>query len=62
MPTNAAASGRSSLVNDAVGILTQLGEQKMTARQLVDRALAADPTLDSADGLVAAAFRLKELG
>jgi Holliday junction DNA helicase RuvA len=62
MPTDAAASGRSSLVNDAVGILTQLGEQKMTARQLVDRALAADPTLDSADGLVAAAFRLKELG
>lgn len=56
-----AAAGRSSLINDAVAVLTQLGEQKLLARQLVDRALAADSTLDSPEALVAAAFRLKEL-
>jgi holliday junction DNA helicase RuvA len=53
--------GRSSLINDAVAVLAQLGEQKLTARQLVDRALAADPTLQTPEELVAAAFRLKEL-
>ncbi len=55
-------SVRSSLINDAVSVLTQLGEQKLNARQLVDRALAADPTLESAEVIVAAAFRLKEIG
>jgi len=54
-------SGRAALINDAVAVLTQLGEQKLTARQLVERALAADPALDSAEVIVAAAFRLKEL-
>jgi hypothetical protein len=29
---------------------------------LVERALAADPSIDTADALVTAAFRLKELG
>lgn len=53
---------RGALVRDAVAVLSQLGEQKVVARQLVDRALLADPTLDSAESLVAAAFRLKELG
>jgi holliday junction DNA helicase RuvA len=53
-------SGRGALINDAVAVLAQLGEQRLTARQLVDRALAADPTLESAEALVAAAFRLKE--
>lgn len=52
---------RASLINDAVAVLSQLGEQKLTARQLVERALAADPTLESADVVVAAAFRLKEI-
>lgn len=54
--------GRSSVINDAVAVLTQLGEQKLQARQLIDRALAADSTLDSPEALVAAAFRLKEIG
>jgi Holliday junction DNA helicase RuvA len=49
------------LTNDAIAVLVQLGESKSHARQLVDRALAADPSLDSPDALVAAAFRLKEL-
>jgi holliday junction DNA helicase RuvA len=54
-------NGRVSLVNDAVAVLTQLGEQKLLARQLIDRALAVDSTLNSPEALVAAAFRLKEL-
>ena len=53
---------KSALVRDAVAVLVQLGEQKLVARQLVDRALSADPTLESAEVVVAAAFRLKELG
>jgi len=54
-----ARAGR-SLVNDALNVLTQLGEQRLTARQLIDRALAADPEIATADALVAAAFRLRE--
>jgi Holliday junction DNA helicase RuvA len=60
--TGTADQVKSALVRDAVAVLAQLGEQKLIARQLVDRALAADPTLDSAEVLVAAAFRLKEIG
>lgn len=52
---------RAALIRDAVSVLAQLGEPKVYARQLIDRALAADPTLDSAEVLVAAAFRLKQL-
>jgi Holliday junction DNA helicase RuvA len=50
-----------ALMQDAVGVLTQLGEPKLQARQLVERAITADPTIDTADALVAAAYRLKEL-
>jgi len=55
------ADPRSAMINDAVAVLVQLGEVKLFARQLVDRALAADPELTTADALVAAAFRLREL-
>ena len=55
-------TARGALIRDAVAVLAQLGEQKLIARQLVDRALSADPTLDSAEVVVAAAFRLKEIG
>jgi Holliday junction DNA helicase RuvA len=51
---------RAGLIRDAVAVLTQLGEQRLSARQLVDRALAADSTLADAETLVAAAFRLRE--
>jgi Holliday junction DNA helicase RuvA len=51
---------RTALIRDAVAVLTQLGEQRLSARQLVDRALAADSTHANAETLVAAAFRLKE--
>jgi Holliday junction DNA helicase RuvA len=49
------------VIRDAVAVLHQLGEPAHQARQLVERALAADPTIDTPDGLVAAAFRLKEM-
>jgi len=42
-------------------VLVQLGEPKLIARQLVDRALAADRTLSTPDQLMAAALRLKQL-
>lgn len=54
------SDAHANLIRDAVTILIQLGEARLPARQLVDRALAADPAIDSADQLVAAAFRLKE--
>jgi Holliday junction DNA helicase RuvA len=59
---NGKVSPASTLIIDAVAVLTQLGEQKFTARQLVERALTADATIQSAEELVAAAYRLKELG
>lgn len=55
-----AAGPRAALAHDAVGVLTQLGEAPLQARLLVERALDADPTIDAADTLVAAAFRLKD--
>ncbi len=47
---------------DAIAVLVQLGEVRPVAMTLVERALAADPSIDTADALVTAAFRLKELG
>jgi len=64
-----AAAGRSigevddamtAVMRDAVLVLTQLGEPRTTATQLVERAAAADRTIDTADELIAAAFRLKD--
>ena len=40
--------------------LVQLGEPRPHARQLIEKALAGDPGLDSADELVAAVYRYKE--
>lgn len=54
------AGGR--LLVEATAVLVQLGENRPIARQLVDRALAADPTLATADEVVTAALRLRELG
>lgn len=61
--TGASRSGprKGTLVDDAVLILTQLGESRVAARQLAERALTADPTLAGPDALVTAALRLKEL-
>ena len=52
-----AMSHQTGMIHDAMAALTQLGEPRARARQLLDRALADDPTLDSADALVAAVYR-----
>jgi Holliday junction DNA helicase RuvA len=52
--------GTDLIVRDASAVLVQLGEPKQQARKLVERAARAEPTLDSAEELVAAAFRLRD--
>lgn len=59
--SDGSGDARAELIRDAVAVLVQLGEQKLVAQQLVDRALAADRTLMTADQLMAAALRLKQL-
>jgi Holliday junction DNA helicase RuvA len=54
-------AARFDLIRDAVAVLTQLGEPQLQARQLAERALAADPEIETPEDLVAAAYRLKEL-
>jgi holliday junction DNA helicase RuvA len=53
---------RAQVIHDAVNVMSQLGESKLTARQLAERALTADPTIADAEALLAAAYRLKDLG
>ncbi len=55
-----AASARAGLARDAVAMLTQLGEPRLNARRLVDRTLEVDPTIETPENLVAAAFRLRD--
>ena len=50
-----------SMADDALTVLVTLGEPKLAAMQLVERALAADPALDSTEALIAAVYRLKRL-
>jgi Holliday junction DNA helicase RuvA len=57
----AADAGEPAVRRDAVAVLVQLGEPRAQAVQLVERAAAADPEIETADALVAAAFRLKAL-
>lgn len=59
VPGGSAPSGAGIVMRDAVAALTQLGEPKLHARQLVEQAIADDPTLDSADAMVAAAYRVR---
>ncbi len=47
------------LAMDATAILIQLGESRSGARDLVERALAAEPALASADAVVTAALGMK---
>ena len=46
---------------EAIAVLLQLGEPRIRAEELVDRATRADPEIDTADGLVTAALRLKQV-
>jgi Holliday junction DNA helicase RuvA len=58
-PVDAGPTGTGVVMRDAVAALTQLGEPKLHARQLVEQAIADDPTIDTADALVAAAYRTR---
>jgi Holliday junction DNA helicase RuvA len=59
--THAGADGtRMNLIEDAVSVLVQLGESRLGARQLVERAFAVAPEIDTAQELVAACTRLRE--
>jgi len=49
-----------ALVSDAATVLVQLGETAMSARSLVERVLAADPEISTADALVTASLRLRD--
>ncbi|MEC8321406.1 MAG: Holliday junction branch migration protein RuvA [Planctomycetota bacterium] len=53
--------GTTAAAREAVLVLVQLGESRLAAVELVDRACRADPELAESDALVAAALRLKEL-
>jgi len=46
-------------LSDAIEVLVQLGETRVAARQLVERALDRDPAIRAADQLVAAALRAR---
>jgi len=60
MPARAASSsGVGSDFTDAIEILVQLGESRLVARQLVERALDRDADLRTADAIVAAALRAR---
>ncbi len=55
-------TGPPAVVRDAVAALARLGESRQEARRLVERALADDPTLATADAVVAAAYRVQQAG
>ena len=57
-----AHGARSQISADALSVLVQLGESRSQARAFIDRALAADPSIETADMLVTASLRLKEIG
>ncbi len=58
-PGDTEPSGTALVMRDAVAALTQLGEPKLHARQLVEQAFADNPALDTPDALVAAAYRVR---
>ncbi len=49
----------SPLYSDAIEMLMQLGESRKDARQLVNKVIALEPDMDSADQIVQATFQLK---
>lgn len=58
---DAAGSVGGDDARDAILVLVQLGESRVVAADLVERARRADPTITESDALVAAALRLKEM-
>jgi Holliday junction DNA helicase RuvA len=55
------SSPAARLAADAVAALVQLGETRVRAMQLVERTLAADPSIRTAEELITGAYRLREL-
>ena len=51
----------SDAARDAILVLVQLGESRVVAADLVERARRADPSITESDALVAAALSLKNL-
>jgi Holliday junction DNA helicase RuvA len=58
-PEAGATAGR-GIAQVAAAALMQLGENRLRAVQLIDRALTADPTIDTAERLIEAVYRLQE--
>ena len=56
----AAGIGRAQVIMDAAAVLVQLGESRIDARELVDRALQRNPELATADAIVAAALATRQ--
>jgi Holliday junction resolvasome RuvABC DNA-binding subunit len=54
-------AANSNAARDAILVLVQLGESRVVAADLVERARRADPTITESDALVAAALSLKNL-
>jgi Holliday junction DNA helicase RuvA len=52
--------GRAQVIMDAAAVLVQLGESRIDARELVDRALQRNPDLGTADAIVAAALATRQ--
>ncbi len=61
-PGEAGPSNQPATMAEALAALVQLGEARLQARRWLERAVAADPGLDTAEELVAAAYRMKEPG
>ena len=59
--TTGATDDVGNAARDAITVLVQLGESRVVAAELVERARRADATLTEGDSLVAAALRLKEM-
>ena len=57
--TSVIESSTSPFYSDAIEMLMQLGESRKDARQLVNKVIAMEPAIDSADQIVQATFQLK---
>jgi Holliday junction DNA helicase RuvA len=54
------APSRAQVIMDAAAVLVQLGESRIDARELVDRALQRNPDLATADAIVSAALATRQ--
>lgn len=62
LPARSADDPVRQLAFDAVEVLVQLGESRLAARDLVDRAISSDAGVDSVQAAVTAALRLRGQG